>query len=177
MIQCLCKRKSLQATQNLTWPTNTYYLPSPVPIYQIQNSPKRVRWPFPFHGTHGTNVKVPVRAGVSLQHHALITWSSPLLPWLARQKTLLLLKNSTIRQIHYREDTRVKSNYQNAATLEAKLLKFNQNLNEQSYIYHWNSLDSQREENNVWLVLTPHLLGFWAVYALCTFYTSIYTRA
>lgn len=37
MIQCLCKRKSLQAMHNLTWPADTT---SPVSIYQMQNSPR-----------------------------------------------------------------------------------------------------------------------------------------
>ena len=160
MIQCLCKRKSLQATHNLTWPMNRYYLSSPVSTYQIQISPKHIRWPFLFHGTQNNMSRFSLGLGASLQHHALITWSGPLLPWLTQQKTLLLLKNSTNMQIHYGEDVRVKRDYKNAATLEAKLLKFNHNPNKQSYIYLWNSLNSKREENNIWIVLTPHLLGF-----------------
>lgn len=111
---------------------NRYYLPSPVSIYQIQNSPKHIRWPFLFHGTQNNTSRFLLGLGASLQHHTLIAWSGPLLPWLAQQKTLLLLKNSTNMQIDYGEDVCVKRDYKNAASLEANLLKFKQNPGKQS---------------------------------------------
>lgn len=61
--------------------------------------------------------------GASLQHPAPMTWWGPLLPWLAQQKTLLFLTNSTNMQMCHGEDVRVKRDYKNAATLEANLVK------------------------------------------------------
>lgn len=169
MIQCLYKRKSLQATHNLTRPMNRHYLPSPISIYRIQNSPKHVRWPrYP-------NQHVKVLVGAGCQPAAPGT-DYLLQPWLTQQKTLLLLKNSTNTQIYYREDIRVKRDYKNAATLEANLLKFKQNPNKILNL-SLNTLDCKKAENKVWIMLTLHLLALGAARALCTFPMSIHTCA
>lgn len=173
MIQCLCKGKSLQAMHNLTWPMERYSLPVPVYVYQIQNSPKRRRWPFLFHGTQDDTSRFSRALGASLQHHVLIAWPSPLLSQL---KTPLLLKNSTDTQTRYGEDVCVTRDCRNTATSQANISKFKQNPNSPTFTFGTHQT-AKKEENFVWIVLTFHLLGFWAVYTPCTFYKSTYRCA